>query len=153
MESSDEEGEIVPDMVTDYHFINKNEEPVSFSVLQLHWKEGEVLQEPVLPVFLCGNADDGLQKMYKRVIAWKFELFYVQPEIYVLSKDKMWIKLQKPRKCYQDIIRTILVVVYVLHFVKKNPEESREVLWDYIQKTFRHGYLYCYFLIFLATAI
>lgn len=153
MESSDEEGEIVPDMVTDYHFINKNEEPVSFSVLQLHWKEGEVLQEPVLPVFLCGNADDGLQKMYKRVIAWKFELFYVQPEIYVLSKDKMWIKLHKPRKCYQDIIRTILVVVYVLHFVKKNPEESTEVLWDYIQKTFRHGYLYCYFLIFLATAI
>lgn len=62
MESSDEEGEIVPDMVTDYHFINKNEEPVSFSVLQLHWKEGEVLQNQFCQYFYVEMQMTGFRK-------------------------------------------------------------------------------------------
>lgn len=134
MSSSDEEGEIVPDSAINYYFVDKNEEVVSFSVLPLQWKEGEMLQEPALPVYLCGTSDDGLQRIYKRVIAWKFELSFVLPEIYALSKDKLWIKLHRPRKSYEDSIKTILVAVHVLHFAKKNPKESGKTLWDYILK-------------------
>lgn len=139
MSSSDEEGEIVPDSAINYYFVDKNEEVVSFSVLPLQWKEGEMLQEPALPVYLCGTSDDGLQRIYKRVIAWKFELSFVLPEIYALSKDKLWIKLHRPRKSYEDSIKTILVAVHVLHFAKKNPKESGKTLWDYILKILRYA--------------
>lgn len=94
MAFSDEEGEIGPECVTNYYFINHREEPVSFSVLPQKWKwnGGEFLGERETQVFLLGTDDDGLRKIYKRVIAWKFELSYVQPEISMLSKDRSWIK-------------------------------------------------------------
>lgn len=122
MDSSDEEGEIVPECVTNYHLTNNAEEPVSFAILPVQWSEDEKQGSFETPVFLQGNADDdGLQNMHKLVKAWRFELSYAQPEVYVLSKDRKWLALQKPRKSFGKIIRTIMVTKHLLHFIKKNP--------------------------------
>ncbi|KAL3509979.1 hypothetical protein ACH5RR_029380 [Cinchona calisaya] len=136
MASSDEEGEIIPDSITNYHFVDDMEEPIPFSLLPLQWNNHEMPDEVCTQIFLHGTADDGLQQIYKKVIAWKFELSYVLPEIYVLSKEKMWIKLYRPRKSYEETIKKILVAIHFLHFIKKNPSGSHDTMWNQILKTF-----------------
>uniref|UniRef100_A0A2N9HZ60 Zinc finger PHD-type domain-containing protein n=1 Tax=Fagus sylvatica TaxID=28930 RepID=A0A2N9HZ60_FAGSY len=111
-------------------------DPVSFSILPLQWSEGDIIGDLETQVFLRGNGDDGLQRIYKLVVAWKFELSYVQPEICVLSKEKSWITLQKPWKIFKKTIRTILVTVHWLHFIKKNSEASKKSLWKHLMKEF-----------------
>lgn len=146
MASSDEEGEIVADCVTNYYFVDSKEEVISFSSLPLRWndKEGEGHGEqkllPTEHAFLRGMVENGCGQIYRKVIAWKFVLSYVLPEIYVLqdTKYERWIKLQRPRTSYEDIVRTVLISVHYLHFIKKNSEEeSTEELWKHIRKTFR----------------
>ncbi|CAI9786445.1 unnamed protein product [Fraxinus pennsylvanica] len=52
----------------------------------------------VIPkIFLLGTTDKGLQRIFKQVEAWKFDLSDEEPEIFVLSKGNNWIKLLKPR--------------------------------------------------------
>lgn len=135
MASSDEEGEIVPNCITNYHFVNRNGEPVSLAILPFQWGEDDILGAVNSGIFLRGTTDDGLQHIYKKVLAWRFELSYALPEIHVVSKDKIWIKLLKPRKSYADTIRTVLISVHFLHFVKKNPETVGEIVWNYIGKS------------------
>lgn len=142
--ASDEESEIVAEFVTNYDFIDHLGNPVSFSVLPLQWSEGDFFGDLEKQVFVRGDGDDGLQRIYKCVIAWKFQLSYVKPEICVLSKEKSWITLQKPRKAFENTIRTILVTVHWLHFVKKNPEASAKSLWNHLMKTFRFDFLILY---------
>uniref|UniRef100_A0A3Q7IHD5 RFTS domain-containing protein n=1 Tax=Solanum lycopersicum TaxID=4081 RepID=A0A3Q7IHD5_SOLLC len=132
MASSDEEGEIVPNCITNYHFVDSNGGVASFSILPLQWGEDDKLGALNSEIFLRGTADDGLQPIYKKVLAWRFELSYALPEIHVLSKDKIWIKLLKPRNGYVDTIRSVLITVHFLHFVKKNPEG---IVWNYIEKS------------------
>ncbi|XP_060176109.1 protein ENHANCED DOWNY MILDEW 2-like isoform X1 [Lycium barbarum] len=134
MASSDEEGEIVADCISNYHFLDLNGGPVSFSILPLLWGEDDIFGALNEELVLRGTSDDGLQHIYKNVLAWRFELSYALPEIHVLSKDKIWIKLLKPRKSYRDTIRTILITVHFLHFVKKNPDTFGETVWNYIRK-------------------
>ncbi|XP_057508926.1 protein ENHANCED DOWNY MILDEW 2-like isoform X3 [Actinidia eriantha] len=122
--------------VTNYHLVDYKENPISFSTLPLHWSEDEMPDGSNIQIFLRGSADNGLQQIYKKVIAWKFELSYMLPEVYVLSKDKTWIKLQKPRKSFENTINTILITVHSLHIMKKNPEASSSALWKHLQKAF-----------------
>ncbi|XP_049348518.1 protein ENHANCED DOWNY MILDEW 2-like isoform X1 [Solanum verrucosum] len=135
MASSDEEGEIVPNCITNYHFVDSNGGVASFSILPLQWGEDDILGALNSEIFLRGTADDGLQPIYKKVLAWRFELSYALPEIHVLSKDKIWIKLLKPRAGYVDTIRTVLITVHFLHFVKKNPDAVGGIVWNYIGKS------------------
>ena len=144
MAASDEEGEIVAECITNYYLTNHRGDPVSFSILPLQWSEGDIIGDLETQVFLRGNGDDGLQRIYKLVVAWKFELSYVQPEICVLSKEKSWITLQKPWKIFKKTIRTILVTVHWLHFIKKNPEASKKSLWKHLMKEFRFEFLILY---------
>ena len=143
MASSDEEGEILPNCIRDYYFVDYKDEPISFSILPLQWSKDENPDGLKMMIFLRGSAYDGLQKIYKQVIAWKFELSSVEPEIFVLSKDKNWMELQSPRKSFQNIVRTILVTVSWLHFVKRNPEASGKSPWNHLLKSFRSKY-WCY---------
>ncbi|XP_019453792.1 PREDICTED: protein ENHANCED DOWNY MILDEW 2-like isoform X2 [Lupinus angustifolius] len=138
MASSDEEGEIVPDFVNDYWFENDKGGLVSFSSLTLLWGISDIKCDLETKVFLRGTTDDGLQKIYKQIIGWRFELPHGQPEpeISVLLKDKNWITLQKPRKCFESTIRTVLVAVYWLHFVKWNREEATISVWNKVLTTF-----------------
>lgn len=149
MASSDEEGEIVPDFVDSYWFENDKEEFVSLVSLTLSWSIDEVKCDSETRVFLRGTADNGLQKIHKQVIGWRFELSHQQPEISVLLKVRNWITLQRPRKCFESTIRTVLVTVYWLHFVKWNPEESRISIWNKMLKEFRciFSFILCRFLI------
>lgn len=137
MASSEDEGEAVPHSVSNYHFVNDKDEPVSFSQLPVQWNDGEGLDGKRKQIFLHGDTDNGLQKIHKQVMAWKFDLSDKNPQILVLSKENNWIKLQKPRKSFEDTIRTILITVHCLYFVKKNPELSRRSLWDHLSKVFR----------------
>ncbi|PIA65279.1 hypothetical protein AQUCO_00100630v1 [Aquilegia coerulea] len=136
MEFSDDEGETVAQSVSTYHFVDDKDELISFSVLPVQWCEDEKLDSINNVVFLSGTADDGFQKIYKQVTAWKFDLSDLQPQVSVLSKEGNWIKLLKPRKSFEDTVRTILVTLHCLHFVKKNPEVMRKPLWDRLRKIF-----------------
>lgn len=138
MSSSDDESEAVPHTVSNYHFVDGNEEPISFSELPVQWNdvEGVDCEGKQKQIFLRGTADNGLL-IYKQVTAWKFSLSDVNPEISVLSKENNWINLQKPRKSFEGIIRTILITMHFLCFVRKNPETSGGSVWDNLSKVFR----------------
>lgn len=143
MALSDEEGEIAPDCVTNYYMVDNKGNPTSFSSLPLRWNDNEgVVPAPTEFAFLRGSVGDGCGQIYKKVIAWKFVLSYVLPEIYVLhdSKYERWIKLHKPKRGYDSIVRTALISVHCLHFMKKNSTAtviSQEELWKHMRKTFR----------------
>ncbi|RXI03406.1 hypothetical protein DVH24_004058 [Malus domestica] len=136
MESSDDEAEAVPQSVSNYHFVDDKDEPISFHVLPIQWGEGETQDGKKVDIFVRGTADNGLQKLYKHVIAWRFDLSNVDPEISVLSKENNWLKLQKPRKSFEEVISSILITVQCLHYVRRNPETSGKSLWDHLSKVF-----------------
>ncbi|KAF9588557.1 hypothetical protein IFM89_013409 [Coptis chinensis] len=135
MASSDDESETLAQSVTNYSFEDDKGVPISFSILPKQCCHVDSVKSAV---FLKGIADDGIQKIYKQVTEWKYQLIehYQQPEISVLSKEKNWIKLLKPRKSYEDIVKSVLVTVNCLHFFKKHPETSGNVVWDKLWKTF-----------------
>ncbi|KAK9074084.1 hypothetical protein SSX86_006681 [Deinandra increscens subsp. villosa] len=138
--SDDDEGEIAIDSVTNYQFRNSQNAPISFSILPLHWNNNDheqAIENGESSVALLGMADGGLQSVYTEVIGWKVELSYAVPEVYMLSKGKKWIKLQKPRKCYGDVIRSVLIVIRCLHFAKRNVHATRNDIWSHLQKTLR----------------
>ncbi|KAM1256233.1 hypothetical protein ACFX1Q_030382 [Malus domestica] len=136
MASSDDEAEAVPQSVSNYHFVDDKDEPISFHVLPIQWSEGETQDGKKVDIFVRGTADNGLQKLYKHVIAWRFDLSNVDPEISVLSKENNWLKLQKPRKSFEEVISSILITVQCLHYVRRNPETSGKSLWDHLSKVF-----------------
>ncbi|XP_052480104.1 protein ENHANCED DOWNY MILDEW 2 isoform X7 [Gossypium raimondii] len=137
MSSSDEEGEFAPEIhVSEYVFVDQNGEPISFSVLPLQWNENEVIGNSKAQVFLEGVADDGRLKIYQQVVAWRFDLSYALPEILVFSKNKKWMTLQKPRKSFVSTIRTILITIHWMHFLKKNTETPAKSVWNHLQNVF-----------------
>ncbi|XP_055808743.1 protein ENHANCED DOWNY MILDEW 2 isoform X2 [Solanum dulcamara] len=136
MASSDDEAEAVPSTVSNYEFVDDKDEPVSFAELTFQWNDTESLDGNKRHVFLRGTADNGLQKIYKQVTTWKIDSSRIEPSISVLSKENDWIKLEKPRKAFQDTIRSILITVHSLHFLKRNPESSGRALWDHLSKVF-----------------
>lgn len=138
MDSSDDEGEIVPGSVSEYYFNDKDDEPLSFSKLPVQWKEGESSSANADPIFLGGKVDNGLDMFYQQVKAWKFDILTATPKISVLSKDNHWIKLEKPRKSYEKLIRSILISVHFLCFFKSKPDASGKSLWDHLSKVFRY---------------
>ncbi|CAN1764554.1 Protein ENHANCED DOWNY MILDEW 2 [Linum perenne] len=140
MTSSDDEADAGPKSVSDYHFEDDDQEPISFSVLPVQWSDDSKApgneKEGVQQLFLRGSADRGLQAVFKPVKAWKFDLSNAFSEISVLTKANSWIKLLKPRKSFEAIIRTTLVTVQFLHLVKRNPHSSEKTIWDSLSKTF-----------------
>lgn len=140
MASSEEEGEIIPGCINNYYFINDKSEPVSLSILPLLWRTDEIKCHLETKVYLRGASSDGLQEIYKQIIAWKFDLSYAQPIISVLSRDKNWITLERPRKNFESTIRTLLVTIYFLFFVRRNPWEFRMSVWKHIVKVFRYAF-------------
>ncbi|XP_020252889.1 protein ENHANCED DOWNY MILDEW 2-like isoform X1 [Asparagus officinalis] len=136
MASSDDEEELVPQSVTNYYFVDAEEAPISFATLSIMFDGEEKPNASKGQVFLHGTGDEGLQKIYKQVVAWKLGLEDAQPELTVLTKDNRWIKLLKPRKSYEASIRTILITAQLLHFLRRKPESSEKSLWDHLGKIF-----------------
>ncbi|WCJ33020.1 ENHANCED DOWNY MILDEW 2 [Euphorbia peplus] len=142
MASSDDEADVGPQSVSNYHFVDDDDAPTSFSDLPLYDRrsdddnDNDVRSKNREQIFVHGSADNGLQTIHKEVIAWKFDLFNAKPEISVLTKDKNWIELQKPRKSFEEIIRTVLITVQCLHFARRNPDASEKSVWDHLSKVF-----------------
>ncbi|KAL0908131.1 hypothetical protein M5K25_022604 [Dendrobium thyrsiflorum] len=103
MASSDDEEVVVPQSVTNYHFVDKDGVPISFSTLPIIIDD-EKAEDPKHLVSVRGTMDGGLQSVFKDVVAWKLRLDGDGPEISVLSKDNKWIKLEKPKKSYEDLL-------------------------------------------------
>lgn len=138
---SDDEDEAEPLFVSNYHLEDDNDTPLSFSVLPIQWGESEDSDDSCKEqVFLHGFADNGLKKILFQVTAWRFDLSNVKPEVSLLSKDRRWIRLQKPRKSFEGTIRTILITIHFLHRVKKNPKLSSKSVWDNLCKDKELGY-------------
>ncbi|CAI9784111.1 unnamed protein product [Fraxinus pennsylvanica] len=135
-DSLDDEGEAPPRSVGIYEFVDGEDEPISFAELPIQWKKVETSDGKQKQIFLRGSFDKGLQKIYKQVVAWKFDLSNEKPEISVLTKENYWIRLLNPRKAFENIIRTILITVHCLHLVKRNPGTSHKALWDHLGKVF-----------------
>ncbi|CAN1196648.1 Protein ENHANCED DOWNY MILDEW 2 [Linum perenne] len=130
--SDDEEGEIIPYYITNYSFVDGQKAAVSFSVLPVLWDwEDELRENSELEVYIQGAYDDGLQNVFKRAVAWKFELSVEDPVMYVLSKERNWMILQKPRKSYLPVISSILVTVHWLHFKKRNAGDNTGSGWNH----------------------
>ncbi|KAL9241277.1 hypothetical protein vseg_015407 [Gypsophila vaccaria] len=138
MVSSDEEGEIFSDTVTEYEFVNQANEHISLTCLPLSRQKDEIINSGEIKVFLSGYCDDGLLKIYKEIVAWKYELSYALPEISVLSKGSRWVKLLKPRRLYEPMFRSILITVHCLHFVKHNLKAAEESMWSHLARVFSH---------------
>ncbi|KAF2303808.1 hypothetical protein GH714_023525 [Hevea brasiliensis] len=137
MASSDDEADVGPQSVSNYYFVDDEDAPTSFSVLPLQWSKSESVNEKKKQqMFLHGSVDNGLQTIHKEVTAWKFDLLNEIPDISVLTKENNWIKLEKPRKSFEEIIRTVLITVHCLHFARRNPEASGKSVWDHLCKVF-----------------
>ncbi|KAK8970635.1 hypothetical protein KSP40_PGU006774 [Platanthera guangdongensis] len=134
MASSDDEGVAVPQLVTNYHFVDKDGEPISFSTLPIIFDDVEKAEAPGHQVSIRGTMDGGLQSVFKDVVAWKLRLDGDGPKVSVLSKDDMWINIEKPKKSYEESIRTTLVTLHLLHFAKKNPEASLKSFWEHLRQ-------------------
>ncbi|XP_078438798.1 protein ENHANCED DOWNY MILDEW 2-like isoform X2 [Wolffia australiana] len=129
----------VPEAISEYRFVDENDDPVCFSSLPLKWSdEDEIVDESVEEVFLHGEFDDGLQKIYKRVIAWKVEFVGGDVDLWVLSKDGNWFKIFKPRIAYQESFRRIFVSLECLSYLKMNPSSKESRLWDHLRRKFSH---------------
>ncbi|XP_021849641.2 protein ENHANCED DOWNY MILDEW 2 [Spinacia oleracea] len=138
MATSDDEVEDLPESVTNYYFVDDGEEPISFSVLPINWNPSETMQCKGRQIYLRGNADGGLDKIYKLVRAWNFDISGVKPEISVLSKDNNWIKLLKPRQSFEEkFIGKVLITVNFLSLVKKHPQWHGKHVWKTLSETFR----------------
>uniref|UniRef100_A0A162A7A8 PHD-type domain-containing protein n=1 Tax=Daucus carota subsp. sativus TaxID=79200 RepID=A0A162A7A8_DAUCS len=128
----EEEGEIIPDCVINYQTVDENNQPVPFSVLPLLWSEDETPApgNSDTQILLCGTAVTG-PKMYEKVIAWRPEISYALPMIYVLSKEnKVWMQLRKPRRSFEDCIMSTLLLPTLLLEIKLNFEVGSQVDYE-----------------------
>ncbi|XP_020593200.1 protein ENHANCED DOWNY MILDEW 2 [Phalaenopsis equestris] len=133
MASSDDEEVVVTQSITNYHFVDKDGVPISFSTLPIIMDD-EKAKDPIHEVSVRGTMDGGLQSVFKDVVAWRLRLEGDGPEIFVLSKDTKWIKLEKPKKSYEESIRTTLITIHLLHFSKNNPEASVKSFWEHLRQ-------------------
>nr|GFA96331.1 protein enhanced downy mildew 2-like [Tanacetum cinerariifolium]GFB00083.1 protein enhanced downy mildew 2-like [Tanacetum cinerariifolium] len=134
----DDDEEALQDVVSNYSLYDEFDAPVSFVELPIRWSNGESSYDNKNQIYLRGTIDNGLQRPHKQVKAWKYESLKEKPEISVLSINNVWIKLQKPRKSYKNMIRTILITVHCLHFFKRNPEASSSSLSNNLCEVFRY---------------
>ncbi|ESQ42912.1 hypothetical protein EUTSA_v10012452mg [Eutrema salsugineum] len=130
----DEEEESVPQSASNYYFEDDDKIPVSFARLPIQWSEKEKVDGSAAGFYLRGTSDNGLLTLHKRVKAWRFDLSNFRPEISVLGRDNIWIKLEKPRKSYAELIRSVFITVQSLQFLRRNPQASDKSLWEHLSK-------------------
>ncbi|XP_056162711.1 protein ENHANCED DOWNY MILDEW 2-like [Syzygium oleosum] len=134
--SSDHDAETSSETVSTYYFEDHDNKPISFSVLPVSWSDREDCEDAAAEtIFLHGTADNGLRKIYREVKSWRFDLSCSRPEVSVLSKDNICFKLDKPRRRFQDTIRTVLITLHCLHYAKNHPDASGEALWEHLART------------------
>lgn len=136
MSSDDDDVEPQLKVVESYYFVDDSDEPVSFHALPFQFDAAERVPSFSKDVYLRGFTDGGLQNVYKQVVAWKLGLDGLSPEITVLSTEGSWIVLLKPRPSYEETVRTVLITVEMLHFVRRRPTDSESDVWDHLRRVF-----------------
>ncbi|XP_010482983.1 PREDICTED: protein ENHANCED DOWNY MILDEW 2-like, partial [Camelina sativa] len=127
VDDDEEEDYSVPQSASNYYFEDDDKEPVSFARLPIQWTgEDKVVDGSALGLYLRGRSGDGLLPLHKLVKAWRFDLSNFRPEVSVLTKDNIWVKLEEPRKSYAELIRTVLVTLYSIQFFRRNPQASEK---------------------------
>ncbi|XP_078433034.1 protein ENHANCED DOWNY MILDEW 2-like [Wolffia australiana] len=129
---------LVSEIVNEYQLGNEVDEPICFSLLPIQWPENGRSNVPKIPVYLKGSVDNGLQKIYRQVVAWRFDIKGTRPKVWVFSKDQVWYKLEKPRRAYEPIVRGVLVTLQCLVYLRKSPNSSDKSLWDHVRANFGH---------------
>lgn len=132
-ESSDDDIEIVPKSVDNYWLEHGDESPVSFATLP-YFKTGEEAM-PDKVVYLRGTQDNGM-RLYMRAVAWKLELTKDMKPVFHLKTEKYWIQLLKPRKSYEESIRSIMSVAQFLNYTLVNPNDPERVVWNHVNEVF-----------------
>lgn len=140
---SDDGDEVQSLSVSNYHLVDEEDNLISFAVLPIQWSDSENSGATgKRMVFVHGDADKGMLKIFVQVTAWRFDLSNVRPEVSLLSKDGRWIKLKKPWKKFQDTIRTILITLHFLHRAKKRCQMSAVSVWQDLGKDKELRYLF-----------
>ncbi|KAJ1289089.1 hypothetical protein BS78_02G138300 [Paspalum vaginatum] len=135
MMSDDDDAEPQLNAVDSYYFLDYLNQPVCFSTLPLRLGDDGV-PECKKRLGLRGTADPGI-KVYKEVVAWRLELEGKQPQVMVLAADGgCWIRLVKPKNSYEKMIRSVLITVQMLHFLRRKPDEPDKNLWSHLRKVF-----------------
>ncbi|XP_006279466.2 protein ENHANCED DOWNY MILDEW 2 [Capsella rubella] len=137
VDDDEEEDYSVPQSASNYYFEDDDKEPVSFARLPIQWTAKEKVDGSASGFYLRGRSGDGLLPLHKLVKAWRFDLSNFRPEISVLTKDNIWIKLEEPRKSYAELIRTVLVTLYSIQFLRRNPLASEKSLWEKLTRSLR----------------
>ncbi|KAG7538033.1 Zinc finger PHD-type [Arabidopsis suecica] len=137
VDDDEEEDFSVPQSASNYYFEDDDKEPVSFARLPIQWSGKEKVDGSGLGFYLRGRSDNGLLPLHKLVKAWRFDLSNFSPEISVLTKDNIWIKLEEPRKSYGELIRTVLVTLHSIQFLRRNPQASEKSLWEKLTRSLR----------------
>ncbi|WVZ64093.1 hypothetical protein U9M48_013662 [Paspalum notatum var. saurae] len=135
MMSDDDDAEPQLNAVDSYYFLDSLNQPVCFSTLPLRLGDDDI-PECKKRLGLRGTADPGI-KVYKEVVAWRLELEGKQPHVMVLAADGGgWIRLVKPKNSYEKMIRSVLITMQMLHFLKRKPDEPDKNLWSHLRKVF-----------------
>lgn len=138
MMSDDDDAEPQVSAVENYYLLDSLKHPVCFSTLPLWHGDTDDVPECKRRLGLRGTADR-INTVYKEVVAWRLVLEGKQPEIAVLAADGSgWIHLVKPKKSYEETVRTVLITAQMLHFLRRKPDEPEKNLWSHIRKVFEY---------------
>lgn len=122
-----------------YYFEESEDKPVCFSVLPIKFDENEEVSCSDYKELNLRGFTDNNRHVFKKVIAWRVDLDCQRPKISVLSSDGKWIELLKPRMCYYEKkVRSILITVQMLHFVRKCPKKQQRSLFDHLGEVFKY---------------
>uniref|UniRef100_A0A0E0AU65 RFTS domain-containing protein n=1 Tax=Oryza glumipatula TaxID=40148 RepID=A0A0E0AU65_9ORYZ len=124
--------------VDQYACKDSHEDLVCFSILPFWFDEEHRLPGSEKGVYIRGIDCEGRQPVYKRIEAWRVELDCEKPMISVLSSEGNWIRLLNPHPGYaEDIARSVLITIQMIHFVRKHPAKDERTLSKHLCEVFR----------------
>lgn len=138
MISDDDDAEPQLNAVESYYFVDSTDEnePVCFSTLPFRFGDTDDLPGCKKRLVLRGTGDPGV-KVYNEVVAWRLGLEGKQPQFAVLTAEgRRWVRLIRPLKSYEEMIRTVLITAQMLHFLRRKPHEPEKTLWNHLCKVF-----------------
>ncbi|XP_066390009.1 protein ENHANCED DOWNY MILDEW 2-like isoform X2 [Miscanthus floridulus] len=138
MMSDDDDAEPQLNAVESYYFVDSTDEneSVCFSTLPFRFGDTDDLPACKKRLVLRGTGDPGV-KVYIEVVAWRLGLEGKQPQFAVLTAEgRRWVRLIRPLKSYEEMIRTVLITAQMLHFLRRKPHEPEKTLWNHLCKVF-----------------
>lgn len=133
--------------VDQYACKDSHEDLVCLSILPFWFDEEHRLPGSEKGVYIRGIDCEGRQPVYKRIEAWRVELDSEKPMISVLSSEGNWIRLLNPHSGYaEDIARSVLITIQMIHFVRKHPAKDERTLSKHLCEVFRY---LCHILLFV----